>query len=83
MPARTPLDEALRERNALWADAVRARALAREVEAARTLLALRETSRSWRVTTPLRRLRASLQALVQGRRGSRPSPTERSSARRS
>jgi hypothetical protein len=83
MPARTPLDEALEERNALWADAVRARAVAREVDAARALLALRETSRSWRVTAPLRRLSVLVQALVPGRRGSRPSPSERSIPRRS
>jgi hypothetical protein len=83
MSPRTPLDEALEERNALWADAVRARALAREVEAARALLALREASRSWRVTAPLRRLGASLQPLGPGRRGSRPTPSDRSSAKRS
>lgn len=47
---------ALEERNALWAQALHARALAREVEAERTLLALRRSSRSWRVTAPLRRV---------------------------
>ena len=54
---------ALEERNALWAQALRARALEREVESARALLALRETSRSWKVTAPLRRARDRVQAL--------------------
>jgi hypothetical protein len=55
-PQPEPVRAALEERNALWAQALRARALAHEVEADRTLLGLRLSSRSWRVTAPLRRV---------------------------
>ncbi len=54
---------ALEERNALWAQALRARALAHEAQDRRLLLERRVTSRSWRVTAPLRRLSARLHAL--------------------
>jgi hypothetical protein len=58
------LAKALEERTELWAQAVRAKALEREVQDGLALLHKRETSRSWRVTAPLRRLRARLQALL-------------------
>jgi hypothetical protein len=54
---------ALEERNALWAQALRARALAHEADERAGLLERRVTSRSWRITAPLRRLSARLQAL--------------------
>jgi hypothetical protein len=57
------LAKALEERNALWAQAVHAKALERELQEGRELLQLRETSRSWRVTAPLRRVGERLQAL--------------------
>ena len=62
--ADTALAEALEERNALWAQAVHAKALERELQEGRELLRLRETSRSWRMSAPLRRLPARLQALL-------------------
>jgi hypothetical protein len=57
------LTEALEERARLWAQAVHAKALERELQEGRELLHLRETSRSWRVTAPLRRVGERLQAL--------------------
>jgi hypothetical protein len=54
---------ALEERNALWAQALRARALGHEARERSELLGRRVTSRSWRVTAPLRGLSARLQAL--------------------
>jgi hypothetical protein len=62
-PVSSAVADALRERNALWAEAVRARALEHEVQAARTLLGRREASRSWSVTAPLRRAGERLHAL--------------------
>jgi hypothetical protein len=62
-PVSSAVTGALAQRNALWAEALRARALEHEVQAGSSLLALRETSRSWRVTAPLRRVRERLQAL--------------------
>ena len=63
-PVSSAVADALQERNALWAQALRARALEHELQADRTLLGLRETSRSWSVTAPLRRARERLQALA-------------------
>jgi hypothetical protein len=59
-PADTALAEALEERNELWAQAIHAKALERELQEGRELLLKRETSRSWRVSAPLRRLQALL-----------------------
>lgn len=63
IPVSSAVADALQERNALWAQALRARALEHEVQAARALLGLRETSRSWSVTAPLRRAGERLHAL--------------------
>ena len=71
---------ALEERNALWAQALHARALRREVDELRELLAAREASRSWRLTAPLRRVAAQIRG---GRRArSTPTPSDTSSASR-
>ena len=61
-----PVHAALEERNALWAQALHARALGREVEAERTLLQLRLSSRSLRVTAPSPRpaARSAARALI-------------------
>ena len=71
---------ALEERNALWAQALHARALRREVDELRELLAAREASRSWRLTAPLRRIAGQ----VRGARPTRstPTPSDTSSASR-
>lgn len=61
------------ERNELWAQAHRVKALERDAAELRRLLAAREASLSWRLTAPLRRRRA---------RQDRPTPNETSSANR-
>jgi hypothetical protein len=77
------LTAALEERNALWAQALNARALGHEVRVASELLHKHETSRSWRVSAPLRRVSARLQALTSRAGRGRPTPSSTSSARRS
>jgi hypothetical protein len=52
--AESALADALRERNRLWEDAHRARALERELEEVRAMVADMTSSVSWRVTAPLR-----------------------------
>jgi hypothetical protein len=66
------------ERNELWVQAHRVKALERDAAELRGLLAAREASLSWRLTAPLRRLRAN------GARhpGPTPTPNETSSASR-
>jgi hypothetical protein len=55
--AESALADALRERNRLWEDAHRARALERELEEVRAMVADMTSSVSWRVTAPLRILK--------------------------
>src|SRR3954466_6239456 len=64
--------DAARERTELWAQALRAKALERQAADLRAQLAVRERSRAWRLTAPLRRLVTA--AAVRSRRGSQPSP---------
>lgn len=46
-----------RERNELWTEALRAKALAREAARLESLVQVRRRSISWRITAPLRRAR--------------------------
>jgi hypothetical protein len=77
------LVQALEERGRLWAEALHARALGHEVRVASELLHKHETSRSWRVSAPLRRIGARLQAVASRAGRGRPTPSSTSSARRS
>lgn len=52
--AESALADALQERNRLWEEAHRARALQRELDDVRTMVADIQSSLSWRITTPLR-----------------------------
>ena len=52
--AESALVDALRERNELWEDAHRVRALERELEEVRAMVADMTSSVSWRLTAPLR-----------------------------
>jgi len=51
--------DALAERNRVWEEALRARALEQELRVVRRLLADMESSISWRITAPLRLGKAS------------------------
>jgi hypothetical protein len=70
--AEAALAGALRERNALWEQAQRARALDVERQELRKMISDMETSLSWRITSPLRRAKAvslHYRALAQRARG--------------
>jgi hypothetical protein len=82
--ADTPSDDAdlatlLRERNDAWAAAQRAQALECEVAHLREVLTHHETSVSWRLTAPIRRIGRALRVRAPGQD---PTPTDRSNASR-
>jgi hypothetical protein len=82
--AETPSNDAdiatlLSERNDAWADAQRAKALECEVAHLREVLTHHETSISWRLAAPIRRVERALRRRPAAQP---PTPTDRSNASR-
>jgi hypothetical protein len=58
--AESELQDVLEERNRLWAELQARRAAENEVDDVRRLLAAMEASPSWRLTAPLRSVKAAI-----------------------